>query len=380
MRAIAITSWGGPEVLELMDSPQPVPAENEVAIRVSVAGLNFADVSTRLGRLGAGSPPVIPGLEVAGEVVSVGPGVTAPSVGDRVAAFVSSGYAEFAVAKAVLTWVLPDGVSFEEGAAFPTIGVTAFNLLTKAARLQPGETVMIWGAAGGVGTMAAQLARMFGAGQVIGVVGAGRQGGDRRPRRMRSRCGVFRRGSDRAHPGANPRPRCRCDSECGRGEELEKDADRLADFGRLAVYGMASGRPGLIPSNSLHSRSCSLVGYSTSIHRKSRPHEVNAAGRAVLTLLEAKRIEIFRGGDFDLEDAADAHRHIESRRKRRQDPLACRELDVVDVFAVVVVWSVSVSIRAWKSQNMFRKVVEDHFLRDRCNLHQARLFLKYLST
>jgi NADPH:quinone reductase len=314
MKAIAITSWGGPEVLELVDRPQPVPAEGEVVIRVSVAGLNFADVSTRLGRLGAGSPPVIPGLEVAGEVASVGPGVTAPSVGDRVAAFVSSGYAEFAVAKAELTWVLPDGVSFEEGAAFPTIGVTAFNLLTKAARLQPGETVMIWGAAGGVGTMAAQLARMFGAGQVIGVVGARDKAGTA----DRAGCDdvvVYSEGDLTARilelthdHGAD------VILNAVAGEELERDADRLADFGRLAVYGMASGRPGLIPSNSLHSRSCSLVGYSTSIHRKSRPHEVNAAGRAVLTLLEAKRIEIFRGGDFDLEDAADAHRHIESRQ------------------------------------------------------------------
>lgn len=314
MKAIAIPSWGGPEVLELVDRPQPVPAEDEVVIRVSVAGVNFADVMTRLGRHSAGPPPVIPGLEVAGEVVGVGPGVTTPSVGDRVAAFVVSGYAEFAVAKKELTWVLPDGVSFEEGAAFPTIGVTAFNLLTKAARLQPGETVMIGSAAGGVGTMAAQIARTLGAARVIGVVGAR----DKVATAERAGCDDVVVSSE----GDLTARILELTHDNGvdvilnavAGEELERDAERLANFGRLAVYGMASGRPGLIPSNSLHSRSCSLVGYSTSTYRKSRPHEVNAAGRAVLALLEAKRLEIFRGGDFDLENAADAHRHIESRR------------------------------------------------------------------
>lgn len=314
MRAIAATRWGGPEVLELVDIPQPVPEEGEVGIRVSVAGVNFADTMVRLGKHGAGSPPVVPGLEVAGEVVQVGPGVTAPQVGDRVAAFVSSGYAEFAVAKAELTWALPDDVGFEEAAAFPTVGVTAFNLLTKAARLEPGETVMIWSAAGGVGTMAAQLARTLGAGRVIGIVGSP----DKVVTAERAGC------DDVVVSSAGELTALILEMTHDRGvdvilnaiagKELEGDADRLANFGRLAVYGMASGLPGLIPSNSLHSRSCSLVGYSTSSYRVSRPNEVNAAGRAVLALLQAKRIEIFRGGDFALEEAADAHVHIESRR------------------------------------------------------------------
>lgn len=314
MRAIAATRWGGPEVLELVDMPQPVPIEGEVAIRVSVAGVNFADTMVRRGRHGSGSPPVIPGLEVAGEVVQVGPGVTEPRLGDRVAAFVSSGYAEFAVAKAELTWVLPDDVGFEEAAAFPTVGVTAFNLLTKAARLEPGESVMIWSAAGGVGTMAAQLARTLGAARVIGIVGSP----DKVATAERAGCddvlvssggGLTARILELTHDRGVD-----VILNAVAGEELERDADRLANFGRLAVYGMASGHPGLIPSNSLHTRGCSLVGYSTSSYRVSRPNEVNAAGTAVLALLAAKRLEIFRGGDFALEEATDAHVHIESRR------------------------------------------------------------------
>jgi NADPH:quinone reductase len=313
MKAVAATRWGGPEVLELVEGPEPVPSDGEVVIRVSVAGVNFADVAAREGKRG-GSPPLIPGLEVAGEVVKVGPGVLAPSAGDRVAAFVSSGYAEFAVAKAELTWRLPDNVSFEVGAAFPTIGVTAINLLTKAARLQPGETVMIWSAAGGVGTTAAQLARTLGAARVIGVVG-----------RRDKVATAERAGCDDVVVSSEEDLTARILElthdkgvdvilNAVAGEELETDVERLADFGRLAVYGMAAGRPGLIPSNSLHSRSCSLVGYSTSTYRSSRPNEVNTTGRAVLGLLEAGRIEIFRGSDFALEDAAEAHRHIESRR------------------------------------------------------------------
>lgn len=312
MKAISIPEFGGPEVMELIEIPQPRPGASEVSISVEVAGVNFADALIRMGRHG-GSAPVVPGLEVAGIVAEVGPGVSSFAAGDRVAAFVSQGYAECAVANATLTWHLADGLDFKQAAGFPTVGITAFNLLTKAGRLQPGEVVLIWSAAGGVGTTAVQLAKLLGASNVIGVVGS-----------MEKAETAERAGCDHVVvSGEGPLTDQVKDLTGGRGADvilnavagadLEEDVDRLADFGRLVVYGLASGRPGLVPSNSLHSRSCSLVGYSTSTYRRSRPHEAHEAGRVMLSLLDAGKLKIFLGEEFPLEDATSAHRLIESR-------------------------------------------------------------------
>jgi NADPH2:quinone reductase len=149
MKAVVLPRYGGPEVLSYEDVPDPVPGEGEVLVRVAAASVNFADAKLRVGAYHQGaSPPTIPGLDVAGTVAAVGPGVAGIAVGDRVAAGLSGGgYAELVVAKQSLVWKLPESVSDEAGAAFPVAGITAWNVLALAGRLAPGESVLVHSAA-----------------------------------------------------------------------------------------------------------------------------------------------------------------------------------------------------------------------------------------
>ncbi|MGX7825834.1 NADPH:quinone reductase [Actinokineospora sp. 24-640] len=178
MRAIQVTRFGGEEVLDHTDLPVPDPAAGQVRVRVRAAGVNPADTYIRTGQYAFHTPalPYTPGFDGAGVVDAVGAGVTSTSPGDRV--FVSSlgrpgatgTYAEYAIAAAEDVQPLPDSLSYAQGAAVGVPCATAWRALFQKAALQPGETVLIHGASGGVGIPATQLARDAGA-TVIGTAG-----------------------------------------------------------------------------------------------------------------------------------------------------------------------------------------------------------------
>jgi NADPH:quinone reductase-like Zn-dependent oxidoreductase len=166
VRAVVITRHGGPEVLAVQERPDPRPGPGEVLIDVAAAGINFADLMARLGFYpDAPKPPCVVGYEVAGTVAEVGAGVDGGlAAGQRVVAPVRfNGYAERAVAKADGVVPLPDGLTFEQGAAIPINYSTAWEGLIRQANLQPGERVLIHSAGGGVGIAATQIAKRHGA-------------------------------------------------------------------------------------------------------------------------------------------------------------------------------------------------------------------------
>lgn len=165
MRALVITKHGPPDVLAIQDRPEPRPDRGEVRVQVRAAGVNFADLMARIGVYpDAPKPPCVIGYEVAGEVEAVGEGVDGVAVGDRVMAGTRfGGYAEQAVAKASAVVPLPDGWSFEEGAAFPVNYATAYAGLVRYGALQRGERVLLHAAAGGVGIASTQIAKLLGA-------------------------------------------------------------------------------------------------------------------------------------------------------------------------------------------------------------------------
>jgi NADPH:quinone reductase-like Zn-dependent oxidoreductase len=175
MRAkrVVITQVGGPEVLTVEEFDPPPPERDEIAVAVRAAGLNFADVFCRLGLYAAAPPlPFTPGFELAGEVEAIGDGVTRFRPGDRVLAVTRfGGYSSRANVPAALARPLPSGWSFEEGAAFPAVFLTAWHGLVTVGRLAAGETVVVQSAAGGVGTAACQIGRALGA-RVLGTVGS----------------------------------------------------------------------------------------------------------------------------------------------------------------------------------------------------------------
>ncbi len=173
MREIGFDGAGGPDVIRLREVPVPKPGPGKVLIEVVAAGVNRPDCIQREGRY---PPPHgesdVPGLEIAGRVVARGEGVAAPHLGDSVCALLGSGgYAEYAVADARLCLPVPRGLSLVEAAAIPETYFTVFDNVFTRGRLKPGETILIHGGAGGIGTTAIQLAKLFGS-QVIVTAGS----------------------------------------------------------------------------------------------------------------------------------------------------------------------------------------------------------------
>ena len=173
MRAVVITSHGGPEVLQVQERPDPPVGPGEVRIAVKAAGINFADTLARTGMY-PDSPkvPCVVGYEVAGEVESVGEGVENFAVGDRVLGGTRfNGQAELVTVREDMVYELPKDLSFEQGAAFPVNYATAQAGLVTMAGLKQGERVLIHAAAGGVGISATQVAKLIGA-EVFGTASA----------------------------------------------------------------------------------------------------------------------------------------------------------------------------------------------------------------
>jgi NADPH2:quinone reductase len=163
MQAIEIRKTGGPEVLELVDLPRPEPKPGEVLVKIEAAGVNFIDTYLREGRYPA-PLPFIPGQEAAGVVTTVGDGVEAFSIGDRVAwAGTRGAYAEFACVPTTSLIKIPEGITAEDAAAVMLQGITAHYLAYDTYAIKPGNTVLIHAGAGGVGLLLTQIAKMLGA-------------------------------------------------------------------------------------------------------------------------------------------------------------------------------------------------------------------------
>jgi NADPH2:quinone reductase len=168
MKAVRIHTLGGPEILRYEDVPDPQAGAGEVLIKVAAAGVNYADLGRRKGTYARQiSLPAILGSEVAGTVVQIGPGVEGFTPGERVMAWAGrGGYAEYVTAPVATVYAIPASLSFEAAAGMPVVFLTAYHLLKTCARVRPGETVLIQAAASGVGTIAVQLAKLWG-GRVI---------------------------------------------------------------------------------------------------------------------------------------------------------------------------------------------------------------------
>ena len=314
MRAIVIDQFGPASVLQIREIDPPRPGPGEVAIKVALTGVNFADIMIRRGGYGrAGLPPLTPGLDCVGTVIEIGAGVTDIRVGQRVAAFpVGGAYAEIVVAKATLTYVLPDAVSDDDASAL-TMLVTAYNCLTLAGRMLPGETVLIHAGAGGVGSIAIQLAKCLGAGRVVATVGsaaklafAKAQGADIVINYRDQEIGASLH-SATSGTGVD----LILDSVIG--PVFEGSFAALAPFGRYIVYGASSGEAAQIATGALHQSSRSVIGYSTGSYRRHRPEALRPAVNAVLGHVAQGDVRVPIGGRFALADTAAAHEFVEGR-------------------------------------------------------------------
>ncbi|MGR3778056.1 quinone oxidoreductase family protein [Bacillus paramycoides] len=315
MKAIVVTSFGGPEVMKYTDVGIPTISENQVLIRIVATSVNFADIKSRYGKKGNKAFPFIPGIDAAGVVERVGSHVKNIYPGQRVIAFPQNGsYAEYVVANENLTFVLPDEVDFQTAAACPIVSFTSYNLLANVARLQKDEAVLIHAAAGGIGTTAIQLAKLLGAGKVIGTVGSEAK------RKIALDAGadyVICNQNEDFVEKVN-------DLTNGEGVNVildsisgtvsERSLDCLAYYGRLAHFGNASGEVGNFRTKDLHASCRSILGFSFGTTRKKRPESLKETANQVFRYLRDGSLLIKATKSFPLQDAGKAHEWVESRQ------------------------------------------------------------------
>lgn len=306
MRAIQIQEFGGPEVLVVRDVPEPEAPEGFVVVDVTAAGINYADThQAENSYLAPAELPLVPGGEVVG---------TTPD-GRRVVALVAGGgYAERAVAHPAAMWDVPDEVSDAAALALVLQGTTAWHLLRTSAQLREGESVVVHAAAGGVGTLAVQLAKRFGAGRVIGV--ASSQDKRALAERLGADATVDAGAEDlnAALREANGGAKVDVVLEMVGGSTFEQSLRALAPFGRLVHFGQAGreGAPKLEPG-ALMARSQGVIGFWL-VHMMQRPDLMTAAMDDMFAAVTAGELEAIEGGTYPLEEARRAHEDIRARK------------------------------------------------------------------
>ena len=308
MRAIRISRWGGPEVLELVDdAPMPEPAQHELLVRVSRAGVNYADThAAENSYLAPYELPLTPGGEVVGTTED----------GRRVAAIVASGgYAEYAVVPKAAAFPVPDDVSDAAALALLIQGLTAWHLYRTSAHLAEGECVVVHAAAGGVGSLAVQLGRAFGAGRVIATASSECK------RALALELGAHvavdstRDDVTAALVEANEGRRVDVVLEMTGGSVFDASLRALAPFGRLVTYGVASREdPSRIAPGNLMRHSSAVIGFWLA-HCFTRPEEMLAAPlRDLFARVASGDLRVVEGEVYPLSQARRAHEDLRARR------------------------------------------------------------------
>ena len=313
MKAILFDQVGGPEVLRVGEAPKPEVARGMVLIKNHAIGVNFADVLFRRGTyLSQPSFPDTPGLEAAGVIEAVGPGVDGLKPGMRVAAVGTRTYAEYSLVREAYVILLPELMSFEKGAAFPIQTLTAYHMIHTAHHTTPRQTVLIHSAAGGVGGLAVQIAKAAGA-RVIATVS-----GDSKAALAKEN------GADAVINYATQdfaQEALRFTE--GKGVDLILDAVGkptldgdfrcLAPLGHLIVYGRAGGSPDPFNLLSLLGKSHTVSGFVLYTMFDMPENKLEGIVHSFQLMQEGKlRLRI--GKTFPLAEAAEAHRYLESRQ------------------------------------------------------------------
>lgn len=309
MKAIQFYTTGGPEVLTLNDVPQPEPQAGEVLVKVAYAGINFADTMQRQGSYPLLLElPAIPGNEIAGTVVAHGEGVTTPPVGTRVMAMkVGGSYAEYATIPAEQAIPVPENVQLDQATALLVQGLTAYGLLHSTAQVQSGQSVLVMAAAGGVGSMLIQLAKIADLHPIVAAAGSAEKLA--RAKSLGADATVNYRETDWSEQvlAATDGQGVNVVMETVGGEIGSQSFGTIATGGQIVVYGAASGELPRLSEQLIHKQG-TLKGYTLyndmGLLQSALPH--------MLGWLAEGRIQVDTQV-FPLAEAAAAHHAIESR-------------------------------------------------------------------
>jgi len=316
MKAVGLKKFGGAEVLEVLDLPEPKVGPKEILIQVEAAGLNRADILVREGRYGAHRElPVVPGFEVAGKVKEVGPGVTKFKIGQKVIALlVIGGYAEQVVVPEGLALCIPDNLSMAEAAGIPDVFLTAWITLFKKANLREGEKVLIHAAGSGIGMASIQLAKIFGA-TVFTTASS-----DEKLEKAKTMGADFIINYTKANFAEEIRK-----ITAGQGVKvildgvgastLEGNLQALAEFGRLILIGTVGGREAQLHLGRAITKNVTLFAFR--LHGHS--NELLACffqefGQEILPLFAHGKLRSMVDRTFSFNEAKEAHSYLEQRK------------------------------------------------------------------
>ncbi|WP_399928086.1 zinc-binding alcohol dehydrogenase family protein [Streptomyces kanamyceticus] len=312
MRAVQFKEYGGPEVLEVVAAAVPEPGPGQVTVDVAYTGVNFADVKARSDGYRVPALPHVPGIEVSGRVRAVGADVTGLRPGQEVAALTAGGaYAEVALADAATVFALPAGMDLRTAATLPTVLPTAHALVHEVGRLTAGESVLVQGAAGGVGTVVGQVAKAAGA-TVYGVVSG--------PAKAEY---ALKHGYDEVFVGDTFAADARR-ATGGRGVDLALDPvggdtfrqslAALATFGRLVSFGNASGaEPWRVGQPELFPGAHTVSAFSILTLAQSAPEALRTLAGRAFRLVADGTVTLPVTAEFPLSEAAEAHRLMGGR-------------------------------------------------------------------
>ncbi|MEU7340355.1 NAD(P)H-quinone oxidoreductase [Streptomyces sp. NPDC007074] len=306
MKAISIREAGGPEVLEWIETDDPTPATGEVLIDVAATALNRADVMQRMGLypLPPGTSPY-PGLEVSGRISALGEGVSGWKVGDEVCALLTGGgYAQKVAVPAGQLLTVPKGVSLVEAAALPEATATVWSNIVMTAGLKEGETFLMHGGAGGVGTLAIQIAKALGA-RVVTTVGSPEKAC--KARELGADATINYREQDFAEHGPYD-----VILDVVGGQYLERNIKSLAADGRLVIIGLQNGLEGQLNLGDLVFKRLSVHGTTLRTRSAAQKAEIVAeVQRNVWPMIENASVKLILDQTLSMADAADAHRLME---------------------------------------------------------------------
>ena len=310
MQVVMCEAYGPPDNLVVKDVPSPTPGTGQVKIRLHARGVSFSDVLRIAGTYHIKTaPPFIPGGEAAGEIIELGAGVEGLDVGDRV--LCGGGYAEETVQLADSVIKLPDTVGYEAAAAFRSNYTTALYALQRA-RLQPGETLLVHGAAGGVGLATVDVGKLMGA-RVIATA--------RSPERLEV-CKSL--GADEVIDySAGFREHVQSMTS-GRGADVifdpvggdvfDESVRCIAPFGRILIVGFTGGRPGLAKTNHLLVKDAEVIGFTIGALNRLDPQRARRNLDVLVGWLVAERVRPYHSHALPLADAADALKLIIDRQ------------------------------------------------------------------
>lgn len=314
MKAIRVHEVGGPEALRFEDMPDPIPGEGQALVRIEAIGVNFIDVYHRTGLYKVAAHPFTPGQEAAGTVEAVGPGVNGIAAGDRVAyAGVMGTYAEKAAVPADRLVRLPDGLSAKDGATAMLQGMTAHFLAVSTYPLKPGDTCLVHAAAGGVGQLLCQIAKLRGA-RVLATTSSEEKA------RLARAAGAdevilytekdFAAEVKRLTGGQGVQV---VYDSVGR-TTFDKSLDSLARRGMLVLFGQSSGTVPPLDPTVLNAKGSVYLTRPSLFHYIATNEELATRAGDVLGWIAAGTLKLSIGLELPLAEAAEAHRALEGRR------------------------------------------------------------------